>query len=344
MLNKTRAAVWHAAKDLRIEEREIPSLGADEVKINVAWSGICGTDLHEYEMGPIFIPKGNNVVLGHEFSGIVEEIGENVANVKKGDRVAVNPLITSGKFDPSVERFFELDSHGLHRDGSFADYVVTKAENAIVIPDELPLDKAALTEPLSVAAQAVKEAGVKTGDTVSVFGVGPIGLLTILAAKAAGAKKIYAFDLSEGRLEKASEVGATHAINSKDIDPVSYIKEREPQGVDASFEVAGVKPTFEAAINVTKPGGHVAIVATFAKGFDFNPVSLMLTGVRMSSPLGYERETFKEAVKTLSNPDLNFDPIITKKVELENVVTEGFESLTGDLTQAKILIKLSGKL
>lgn len=319
----------------------------------MAWSGICGTDLHEYEIGPILIPVDTPnpitgekapIVLGHEFSAIVEEVGEQVTNVKKGDRVVVNPVITSGKHDARVDRYYEFYSHGLHTDGSFAEYVVTKAENLVLVPEGLPLDKAALAEPLSVSAQAIKEGQVNDGDNVAIFGCGPIGLFAIVAAKVSGAKNIYAFDLSDERLEKAKQVGATHVLNTRDTDAVAYLKERHPEGVDASFEVAGVKPTFDAAIASTKPKGNVVVIAIHARNFEFNPVQLMLSGVKLSSSLGYEHATFKESLDILMNEEIDFSPIMTKKIDLDNLVEEGFHSLSSDLSQAKILVKLSGEL
>ncbi|MCG5102188.1 zinc-binding dehydrogenase [Oceanobacillus alkalisoli] len=190
---------------------------------------------------------------GHEFSGTVEEVGKNVTAYKKGDRVVVNPVVTSGNHSDLVDRYYEFYFAGLHTDGSFAEYFVANENNVVAIPDRLSLDKAALVKPLSVSAQAVKEAGVKHGDTIAVFGAGPIGLFVIGAAKAAGAKEILAFDLSDERLEKATQVGATEVLNTKDINPVTFIKEKYPNGVDASLEVAGVKPIFDQAIDSAKP-------------------------------------------------------------------------------------------
>jgi (R,R)-butanediol dehydrogenase / meso-butanediol dehydrogenase / diacetyl reductase len=348
-----KAAVWYDQKDVRLEERAVKDVKDNDVKVKVAWSGICGTDLHEYAIGPILLPKETPnaytgettpIVLGHEFSGIVEEVGKNVTEFKKGDRVVVNPVTTRGNHAAEIDRYYEFYSLGLHTDGSFAEYVVTNTKNVVRVPEELPLDKAALTEPLSVSAQAIKEGEVKEGDTVAIFGCGPIGLFAIVAAKAAGAREIYAFDLSDERLEKAQQVGATHVLNTRNEDAVGYLKNRHPEGVDASFEVAGVKPTFDAAISVTKPKGNVVVIAIHARNFEFNPVQLMLSGVKLSSSLGYEHETFKKSLDILMNKDIDVSPIMTKKIELDEIVEEGFHSLSNDLSQAKILVKLSGEL
>lgn len=348
-----KAAVWYNQKDVRVEERAVREVKANDVKVKVAWTGICGTDLHEYEIGPILLPvdapsdftgESAPLVLGHEFSGIVEEVGLNVTQFKVGDRVVVNPVKTYGKNPPEVDRYDGIGSLGLHTDGSFAEYVVIEEQNVIAIPSDLPLDKAALVEPLSVSAQAIKEGKVKEGDSVAIFGCGPIGLFAIIAAKAAGAKDIYAFDLTDERLEKAKQVGATYTLNTRNADPIQFIKEKYPNGVDASFEVAGVKPTFDSALAATKAKGEMVVIAIHARDFEFNPVSLMLSGVRLSSSMGYEPETFKKSIDILMNKDIDVSPIMTKKIQLDDIIEEGFNSLSSDLSQAKILIEISGAI
>lgn len=132
------------------------------------------------------------------------------------------------------------------------------------------IKKVLLVEPTAVAVQAVKEGKLLFGDTVAVFGAGPIGLLTIVAAKAAGASKIFVFDLSEERLAKAKEVGATHVVNSGNTNPVDFINEHTENGVDVTFEVAGVGVTLSQSVQVTRPRGTVVIVSIFAHAVDFD--------------------------------------------------------------------------
>ncbi|WAA13857.1 zinc-binding dehydrogenase [Fervidibacillus halotolerans] len=348
-----KAAVWYGKQDVRIEDRDVKPVDDNDVKVRVAWTGICGTDLHEWQIGPILLPvdqphkvKGETtpLVLGHEVSGVVEEVGKNVTGIKPGDRVVINPVVLPGKYDESVDRYYGFYSIGLHTDGSFTEYVVIDEKNIIPVPEDLPFDKAALAEPLSVSYQAVKHAGVKEGNVVAIFSCGPIELLAIIAAKAAGAKEIYAFDLVEERLEKAKEVGATEALNSGKVNPVEYLREKYPQGVDVSLEAAGVKPTFDQAIAVTRPLGNVCIIAVHTRNFEFNPLALMTSGVKLSSSMGYTPQTIKESLEILRNEEFNFEPIMTKKIELDDLVEEGFQSLANDPKQAKIVVKVSGDM
>ncbi|MUV37640.1 (R,R)-butanediol dehydrogenase [Lentibacillus sp. JNUCC-1] len=348
-----KAAVWYGKKDIRVEDRDVPKVGEEQVKIKVAWTGICGSDLHEYNAGASLIPENEPdpitgvkapLTMGHEFSGVVEEVGSKVKNVQKGDRVAVNPLITRGDSDnPLVDMYNGFGFVGLTADGGFADHVVVDEKHAVKLPDGMSLEHAALVEPTAVAVQAIRESGMVFGDSVAVFGAGPIGLLTIIAAKAAGAKEIFAFDLSETRLEKAQEVGATHAVNSGEKDPVEYIHALYPEGVDAAFEVAGVEPTFNQAIDVTKPRGVMTIVALYEKPLQFEPMKLTASGVRLASSLAYEPDVFEYTITLMGTGQLDPSPVITDHIELKNIVSDGFETLLNDKSQSKILVKLSGE-
>ena len=348
-----RAARFYKAKDVRVEEVEIPNLEKFDVKIKVAWAGICGSDLHEYNAGPMTIPgdtedpltgKTSPITMGHEFSGVIAEVGSNVTAVKVGDKVAVNPLIVSGKHDNKlVDMYQGFQFIGLGADGGFADYAVVDQKYCVVVDKSVDLEVAALAEPTAVAMQAIRESEMEFGDTVAIFGAGPIGLANIIAARAAGAKDIFVFDLSEQRLEKALEVGASYAVNSGETDPIAFIKQYYPYGVDRTFEVAGVKQTFEQSIQVTRPRGVVTVVSIFEKPIDFNPMLLTASGVKIVSSLAYEDDIFELTVKMIESGQIDPSPLITEHIELEDIIEKGFEKLQNDKSQAKILVKLSGE-
>ncbi len=347
-----KAAVWHGREDIRIEDRELKSLKDNEVTIRVAWAGICGSDLHEFEEGPVFIPtKANDLLtggiapltMGHEFSGIVEVIGKNVTKYKVGDRVSVNPTITHGKRSEYDDIYDGFSFIGLHCDGGFADFVNVPESAVYHLPDNLSLETAALIEPTAVAVQAVKEGGLRFGDTVAVFGAGPIGLVTIAAAKAGGATKIIALDLSDSRLAMAKEIGATHIINSGKEDAVEAIRKIVPRGVDVAFEVAGVQKTVEQSIYATKPRGTMVIISIFANPITWHPMQLINTGVKVTSSIAYSPSSFQETIDLMASGQLDVTSIITKKIEFKDIVEEGFKTLVSDKTQSKILVTLSGE-
>lgn len=347
-----KAAVWHGVKDIRVEEVKLRELRDDEVTVKVAWVGICGSDLHEYVEGPVFIPTEAPdkltgeiapIILGHEFAGVIEKVGKNVTKFKEGDRVVVNPTLTFGNKPEIVDRYDGFSFLGLHGDGAFANYINVSESTLFNLPDNLTLQDGALVEPTAVAVEAVIDAKVTLGDTVAIFGSGPIGLLTIISARAAGASNIIVSDLVDFRLQKAKEFGATHVINSSKVNPVEAIRGIAPDGVDVSFEIAGVATTFRQAIDVTKAGGNMMMVSIFARPIEWNPIQLTNTGVNILSSICYTPTTFRKTIKAMSTGQLRPQGIVTSKIDLDNLVQDGFEVLIKDKTQAKILVELSGE-
>ncbi|WP_204201142.1 2,3-butanediol dehydrogenase [Mammaliicoccus sciuri] len=344
-----RAAVWYGKKDVRVEERKSKDLKDNEVKVKVTWAGICGTDLHEYLEGPIFISTDKPdpflgqkapVTLGHEFAGIVDDIGSKVTKFNKGDRVVINPTVSNHEKEENIDLYDGYSFIGLGSDGGFAEFTNVPEENVYELPDNVSDKEGALVEPTAVAVQAIKEGEVLFGDTVAIFGAGPIGLLTIIAAKAAGASKIFVFDLSEERLNKAKAVGATHTINSGESDPSDIISKYTDDGVDVTFEIAGVAQTLKSAIDVTKARGIVVIVSIFGHPIEWNPMQLTNTGVKLTSTIAYTPTTFQQTIDLINEGNLKVKDVITDEIELNDIVESGFEQLVNDKSQSKILVKL----
>ncbi|WP_394121970.1 2,3-butanediol dehydrogenase [Planococcus donghaensis] len=347
-----KAAVWYGEKDIRIEERELKALKGNEVTVRVAWAGICGSDLHEYQEGPVFVPTEKEdqltgqiapLIMGHEFAGVIEKTGSLVTKFKVGDRVAINPTLTFGNKPEDIDQYDGFSFIGLHGDGGFTKFANAPESNVYLLPETLSLQEGALVEPTAVAVQAIKEGGLQFGDTAAIFGAGPIGLVTVIAAKAAGASKIIVLDLSETRLEKAKELGATHIVNSGKENPVEAIRAIVPDGVDVSFEVAGVAPTFTQAIASTKARGTMVIVSIFARPIEWNPLQLTNTGVKITSSIAYTPTSFQQTVDLMGTGQLNPQSIVTSQIHLDDIVEKGFEALTKDKTQVKILVELSGE-
>ncbi|MBZ6010880.1 2,3-butanediol dehydrogenase [Leuconostoc gelidum] len=346
-----KAAVWHGVKDVRVEEVELKPTKSNEVVVRVAYAGICGSDLHEYLEGPVFIPVDQSdeltggqapLTMGHEFSGVIEKIGADVTKYKVGDHVSINPTITKRNAPDDVDVYDGYSFIGLSTDGGFTSHVNVPEDSLYRLPEDFSMKLAATIEPTAVAVQAVKEGGLRFGEKVVIFGAGPIGVLVAAAAKAAGATKIVAVDLSEVRLNKALEMGATDIVNPSQVtDTVAAIKNIIPGGADVSFEVAGVQPTFEQAIDATRPRGTMVIVSIFARPITFNPMQLMNAGVKLTTTIAYSKETFQQTVDLVSSGQIDVAPVITDTIELDNIVTDGFESQTHDKSQAKIIVDLS---
>ena len=344
-----KAAVWYGQKDVRVEDRKSKELQDNEVQVKVSWAGICGTDLHEYLEGPIFISTDKPdpflgqkapVTLGHEFAGVVDDIGSKVTKFNKGDRVVINPTVSNHEKEENIDLYDGYSFIGLGSDGGFAEFTNAPEENVYKLPDNVSDKEGALVEPTAVAVQAIKEGEVLFGDTVAIFGAGPIGLLTTIAAKAAGASKIFVFDLSEERLNKAKSVGATHTINSGESNPSDIISKYTDNGVDVAFEVAGVAPTLKSAIDVTKARGIVVIVSIFGHPIEWNPMQLTNTGVKLTSTIAYTPTTFQQTIDLINEGNLKVKDVVTDEIELNDIVESGFEQLVNDKSQAKILVKL----
>ncbi|AWB43547.1 butanediol dehydrogenase [Paenibacillus sp. CAA11] len=346
-----KAMRWHGVKDLRVENIEEPSALPGKVKIKVEWCGICGSDLHEYTAGPIFISEGTPhsltgekapVVMGHEFSGQVVEVGEGVTKFKAGDRVVVEPIFACGECEACRQGKYNLcDQMGFlglaGGGGGFSEYVAADEHMVHKIPDSVSFEQGALVEPSAVALYAVRSSKLKVGDKAVVFGAGPIGLLVIEALKASGASEIYAVELSPERKSKAAELGAI-VIDPKEVDAVKEIHARTQGGADVVYEVTGVPPVLTQAIESTKLGGEMMIVSIFEKEAPIHPNHIVMKERTISGIIGY-RDIFPAVISLMEKGYFPADKLVTKRIKLDEVVEQGFDALLKEKNQVKILVK-----
>lgn len=338
-----KAALWYAKNDVRVEEIQEPKVIPGTVKIKVKWCGICGSDLHEYLGGPIFIPVGQAhplsgntapVVLGHEFSGEVVEIGENVTDFKIGDRVAVEPIVACGKCPACKEGKYNLcESLGFHglcgSGGGFAEYTVFPEEFVHKLPDNMSYEQAALIEPMAVALHSIRIANFKTGDTALVLGSGPIGLATIECLKAAGASKVIVLQRKSIRQEYAKRAGADIVLDPNEVDIVAEVKKAtNGVGVDASFETTGAKIGFDIGLNSLKYEGIMVITSIWENEISINPNALVFSEKKIVGTLAYRHE-FPATIAQMSDGRIKAEGYITSKIHLDDIVEKGFGTLTG---------------
>lgn len=317
-----KAARWHNQKDIRIENIDEPKAEPGKVKIKVKWCGICGSDLHEYLGGPIFIPVGKPhpltnemapVTMGHEFSGEVVEVGEGVKNYSVGDRVVVEPIFATHEHQGAYNLDEQMGFLGLAGGGGgFSEYVSVDEELLFKLPEELSYEQGALVEPSAVALYAVRQSKLKAGDKAAVFGCGPIGLLVIEALKAAGATDIYAVELSPERQEKAKELGAIIIDPSKTDDVVEEIAKRTNGGVDVSYEVTGVPVVLRQAIQSTNIAGETVIVSIWEKGAEIHPNDIVIKERTVKGIIGY-RDIFPSVLALMKEGYFSADKLVTKK-------------------------------
>lgn len=345
-----KAAKWYGVKDIRIEEVPEPTIQPGMVKVGIEWCGICGTDLHEYLAGPIFLPTEPHpltnekipVTLGHEFSGKVLEVGEGVSKVKAGDKVTVEPIFACGKCSACANGFYNVcDKLGFlglaGGGGGFSDVVLVKEKMIHKLPDHMTYEQGALVEPSAVAVHAVRESMLKDGEACVVFGAGPIGLLVIQAAVAAGAGRIIAVEVSEERQKLAKEVGAHFVINPLAEDVVQAVHDLTGGGADVCFEVTGVDACLNQAIDSAKTRGQIVIVSIWEKTSSISPNQLVLKERQLKGILGY-RDVFPATIALIAEGKLPVEKLITKRIELENIVEDGFGELVKNKNHIKILV------
>ncbi|MFX1537226.1 MAG: zinc-binding dehydrogenase, partial [Promethearchaeota archaeon] len=340
-----RVANWYGGKDFRIENVPIPKIKDSEVLVRVRAVSICGTELHAFAG----ISKrreevhGLPLIMGHEFSGEVVEIGKNVEKVAVGDRVSVKPLITCGKCEQCGAGQDNICSNikmiGLHVDGAFAEYVSGPAENCYKIPDSVSFEEGSLMEPCSVGLHAIKATPIELDDDFAVIGDGPIGLIGLQMAKLAGAGKLFLIGHRNYRMESAKDLGADYVINGKEKDPVEEVlKLTNNKGVDAVLEAVGAGKTVQQGIDIVKKGGTVSVVGLMEKMMALNMLNVTVKEVRIQGIYGYTKKEFESSIRLASANKINLKQLITHLLPLEEIA-KGFEILAQKKNAIKIVIE-----
>lgn len=346
-----KAARWHGVKDIRVEDIPAPKPGPGDVGIKVAWTGICGSDLHEYLAGPIFVPVDEDhplshdkapITMGHEYCGTVTELGDGVTDLAIGDRVAIEPIFACGTCPACLEGKYNLcDSLGFvglsGGHGGFATHSVVPARMVHKMPDDLSMEQGALVEPAAVALHAVRLSRIKAGDKAAVFGAGPIGLLVVEALRVAGASEIHVVEPSEVRRQKALDLGATSVIDPTESDAVDTIR-AATGGVNVAFEVTGVPQVLPQCIDATRHEGQVLIVSIWEKEASFQPNTAVLKERQLQGTIAY-RNVYPAVMALMTQGYFSADQLVTKRIALDDIVAEGFEALVSEKSHVKILVE-----
>jgi len=262
-----KAAIMHGVRDVSTGDIPAPVIREDEALVRIRSVGICGSDVHYYvhgHIGPyVVVPP---YVLGHECAGEVVEVGRAVTNVRPGDRVAVEPGVPCRRCG-----FCKGGRYNLCRDvvflaappvqGALVEYLAHAADFLFPLPGNVSLHEGAMCEPLSTGMQAVRRSGLAMGDRVFIAGVGPIGLVTLQAFRAAGAGAVYASDLAPERLALARDLGATATFDARDPDLVAKLRDlTDGLGPEIVVETAGSPEATTASIDMVRPGGVIVLV------------------------------------------------------------------------------------
>jgi L-iditol 2-dehydrogenase len=325
----------YGVQDIRFEEADKPVLQKeDDVIINVKAVGICGSDISRYnKLGPYV----EGMIFGHEFAGEVAEVGTAVEGIKVGDRVAGCPTFYCGECKSckkgELSRCEKLTVIGARHPGSFAEFVKLPAENIVPIPDNVDYDAASMIEPSAVVVHGFNRTTMQPGAEVAVMGCGNIGLLAIQWAKIFGAKKVYAIDIDDKKLEIAKEVGADVLINSL-VKPAheQLLEHTNGQGVDVAIESAGSPITSAQVFALPKKGGEVVFMGipygdVNVERFYFekivrNELTVLGSWNAISAP--FPGKEWSTTVHYMSTGQINVKPMITHRLKLQ----EGPETFT----------------
>ena len=323
-----QAACYMGARTMSVLEREPQPPGAGEVEIAVAYTGICGTDLHIFH-GAMDARVTVPAVLGHEMSGTVSAVGDGVTGWAPGDRVTVMPLDWCGECPACLAGHSHvcqrLNFIGIDSPGSLQGRWTVPARALVALPDGLPLRTAALAEPAAVAVHDVRRAGLEAGEQTLVVGGGPIGLLIASVARAAGAD-VLVLELSAERRALAGEL-ALRSFDPALGDVSAYVEDwTNGAGAAVGFEVSGAVAGLDTAISAMAVRGRLVVVAIHSTP---PPVDLFRVFWRELTLIGarvYERSDFEEAVSLLASGEVPVEPLITA-VEPLTGVADAFETL-----------------
>ncbi|GAB1510423.1 alcohol dehydrogenase catalytic domain-containing protein [Actinophytocola sp. KF-1] len=336
-----RAAVYRGREDVEIKEVPEPDCRPGHVKIRVSHNGICGTDLHEYYAGPIFFPTEPHpltglsipLVMGHEFCGVVVEVGAGVEGVTEGDRVAVEPIHRCGECPPCRSGRYNvcrrIGFHGLMADGGMAEYTVVPGHMLHPLPDSVSAELGAMVEPMAVAFHAARLGAVAPGEHAVVFGAGPIGIGLWFALRGQGVEDITICEPSADRRRAISDLGAGDVIDPTQIDPAYYVMSLTAgEGAAAAFDAAGVAASVSAALDCL--GARRPLETSLLK--------LVLAETRIQGSLCYTSEDFTAVIELMASGHYRTDGWVTH-IDLDELHEEGFEALHAG-RKMKVLVDL----
>lgn len=336
-----KATQYEGNKTFTVIEKEIEQPAKGEVRIKVAYVGVCGTDVHIYH-GMMDKRVKMPETIGHEMSGIIDAVGEGVSDYVIGDKVVVRPL--DDRLVKSSDKGFnhiceELKFIGIDSPGAMQEYWNVPAFTLHKLKNDTDLKLAALIEPLSVATHDVRMSGLVAGETAVVLGGGPIGLLVAMVAKEVGANVIIS-EVNETRVTKAKSLGFD-AVNPINVDLVAYVKEKtDGRLADVVFEVAGVQPALDVMTEVAGIRGRILMVAIHGQKkevdlFKFFWKELKLIGARV-----YEKEDYEKSIDLITANELPFEEMITDVQPLTKI-QQVFENIDNNPDGMKVLMDCS---
>jgi L-iditol 2-dehydrogenase len=320
-----KAAFLEKPRQIRLREIPIPSIGLEDVLVRTKSVGICGSDFHYWKTGTIgSFTIREPQILGHELSGEVAEIGKNVTNLKVGDRVIVEPgapcrkcrFCKIGRYNLCSTKRFMSDPP---TPGAFAEYVAWPSDLVYKLPDNMSFDEGALVEPFAVGVYAVNRAQVALGDIVMIMGAGPVGQMALQAAINAGASQIYVADIDDWRLERATALGATAAINARG-DVFEQIQALTGANfIDATIEASGSMEATNQAVKITRRGGTIVLLGLYEKTeFTYSLLDVLMKELTVTGSYDYAN-VFPRSLALMASRKFDANSLITHHLPIEEI-------------------------
>ena len=334
-----KAVLLNESREMELIERPVPEPGPGEVLLRSDYCGICGTDLHASELDIFLAP----VVIGHEFAGEVVAIGADVVGWAAGDRAAVNPngnvcgrceYCRAGRYNLCAVAT-GVNSAGVGRDGGMAEFVALPTAHLHRLPEQVDNVRGAWTEPLAVAVRAVRNSGLRLGESVAVIGGGPIGLLVLQLVQRSGATRTVLVEPSEFRQRSGTDLGADEVLAPQDFAAAIGTGEFRP--VDRVFECSGHPTALQTAIDMLLPGGAIRLVGASPRPLAFSAMDALYKEIHLSANFIYVDE-FDEAIRLLSRELVDVGSLTSTVVALDDYES-AFAALKQPDTTIKALIK-----
>ena len=319
-----KALVLESYNHLEYTDVPDPSIGSEDVLIRVKACGICGSDVHG--MDGSTHRRQPPLIMGHEAAGVIEQTGKNVRNFRVGQSVTFDSTIYCGKCFYCRSGSTSLCDHRkvlgvacdeYRHDGAFAEWVALPQHIVHHLPDHMPFNHAAMTEPISVALHAVKKANLQPDHDVLVVGAGIIGLFIIQVLRYIGCRKIIALDLVNSRLDLAKQLGADFTLNADSSDLVEQIDSiTDQQGIHTSFEVVGIPKTVNLALTPLKKGGKIILVGNLTPTVDIPLQNIIAREITLQGSYA-TGSSFPQAIELIAQEKIKVDPIISQIAPLE---------------------------
>lgn len=344
----TQALVLERTRELKLRDIDLPlNMGSKDVKIKVHTVGVCGSDVHYFQhggIGPYIVNEP--MVLGHEASGTVVEVGAEVKNLKLGDRVCMEPGIPDMSSRATMEGIYNLDpavsfwaTPPIH--GCLTPYVIHPAAFTFRLPDNVSFGEGAIVEPLAIGLQAAKKAAMKPGDVAVVIGAGTIGAMTALAALAGGAARVILADLVPEKLALFADNPAVTTVNVKEQQLADVVRSvTSGWGANVVFEASGGARAFDNIFDLICPGGCVVLVGIPVDKVPFDVVAIQAKEARIESVFRYAN-IFPRALALISSGKVDVKRFISRKFAFKDGVTAFEEAAKARPSDVKIQIEVA---